>query len=38
MLPLDLHNQVSEAREAACQTTAEYITNLLIEYYEMKEN
>lgn len=37
-LPLDLHQRVCEAREAAGLTTAQYITNLLIEYYEMKEN
>lgn len=28
-VPLSLHAQVSEAREAAGQTTSEYITNLL---------
>lgn len=37
-IPLDLHQKISEAREAAGLTTAQYITNLLIEYYEMKEN
>nr|WP_325258625.1 translation initiation factor 2 [uncultured Oscillibacter sp.] len=37
-IPLSLHEQVSEAREAAGLTTAQYITNLLIEYYEMKKN
>lgn len=37
-LPLDLHQRVCEAREAAGLTTAQYITNLLLEYYEMKEN
>ena len=37
-VPLDLHAQVCEAREAAGQTTSEYITQLLIEYYEMKKN
>ena len=37
-VPLSLHNQVTEAREQLGQTTAEYITNLLTEYYEMKEN
>ena len=35
-IPLSLHTQVSEAREAAGQTTSEYITNLLIEYYNLK--
>ena len=37
-LPIELHQRVCEAREALGQTTAEYITNLLTEYYEMKEN
>ena len=37
-VPLDLHAQVCEAREAAGQTTSEYITQLLVEYYEMKKN
>ena len=37
-VPLDLHAQVCEAREAAGQTTSEYITQLLIEYYEIKKN
>ncbi|MEY8261068.1 hypothetical protein AALA80_12010 [Oscillospiraceae bacterium 50-60] len=35
-IPLSLHTQVSEAREAAGQTTSEYITNLLIEYYNLR--
>ncbi len=38
MIPLDLHEQVSRAREAAGQTTSEYITQLLIEYYKMKKD
>ena len=37
-IPTALHEQVCEAREAAGLTTAQYITNLLIEYYEMKKN
>ena len=37
-LPLDLHQRVCKAREQSGLTTAQYITNLLIEYYEMKEN
>lgn len=37
-IPTALHAQVCEAREQSGLTTAEYITNLLIEYYEMKEN
>ena len=38
MIPLELHEQVSRAREAAGQTTSEYITQLLIEYYKMKKD
>ena len=37
-IPLSLHTQVSEAREALGQTTSEYITNLLIEYYNLKKD
>lgn len=37
-VPISLHNRVTEAKETLGQTTAEYITNLLTEYYEMKEN
>ena len=37
-IPLDLHNRVCEAREQSGLTTAQYITNLLIEYFKMKEN
>ena len=37
-LPLELHQRVCEAREQSGLTTAQYITNLLMEYYEMKEN
>ena len=37
-LPLDLHQRVCEAREKSGLTTAQYITNLLVEYFEMKEN
>ena len=37
-VPISLHIRVTEAREQLGQTTAEYITNLLTEYYEMKEN
>ena len=37
-IPTDLHQRVCEAREESGLTTAQYITNLLIEYYEMKEN
>ena len=37
-ISLDLHQKISEGKEAAGLTTAQYITNLLLEYYEMKEN
>ena len=37
-IPTGLHQRVCEAREQSGLTTAQYITNLLIEYYEMKEN
>ena len=35
-IPLDLHQRVCEAREESGQTTAQYITQLLTEYFEMK--
>ena len=38
MIPLALHQQVSEAKDAAGMTTNEYMTQLLTEYYEMKKN
>ena len=37
-IDIDLHRKITEAKEQAGLTTAEYITNLLIEYFEMKEN
>ena len=37
-IPIDLHQRICEAREQSGLTTAQYITNLLVEYYEMKEN
>ena len=37
-LPLDLHAKVCGERERSGLTTAQYITNLLTEYYKMKEN
>ncbi len=37
-IPLDLYNCISEAREQSGLTTAQYITNLLVEYFKMKEN
>ena len=38
LIPIELHNQVAEAREQLDQTTSEYITNLITEYYKLKEN
>lgn len=35
---LTLHTKVCAEREKEGQTTSEYITQLLTEYYEMKEN
>ena len=37
-IPLDLHAQVYAAKEDTGLTTSEYITQLLIEYYEIKKN
>ena len=37
-IPTDLHDRVSRAKDQAGLTTAQYITNLLTEYFEMKEN
>ncbi len=37
-ISLELHQKISEAREESGLTTAQYITNLVLEYYEMKEN
>ena len=37
-IPIALHEQVSEERERLGQTTSEYITNLIQEYYNMIEN
>lgn len=37
-IDLALHTKVCEERERAGQTTSQYITKLLREYYEMKEN
>ena len=36
--PLDLHAKVCGERERSELTTAQYITNLLTEYYKMKES
>ena len=37
-IPLDLHAQVYAAKESTGLTTSEYITQMLIEYYEIKKN
>ncbi len=37
-ISLDLHRQICEAKEQAGLTTAQYITNLITEYFEMKKN
>ena len=37
-IPIDLHERVSEERERLGQTTSEYITYLIQEYYDMIEN
>ena len=37
-IDLSLHTKVCEEREKAGQTTSQYITQLLVKYYEMKEN
>ena len=37
-IPTALHAQVCEAREESGLTTAQYITELLTEYFKMKEN
>ena len=36
-IDLALHTKVCEEREKAGQTTSQYITQLLMEYYEMKK-
>lgn len=37
-ISLDLHHKISESKEQSGLTTAQYLTNLLTEYFEMKEN
>ena len=37
-IPIDLHERVSKERERLGQTTSEYITNLIQNYYNMMEN
>ena len=38
MIPIALHQLVSESKDAEGMTTSEYIEKLLTEYYEMKKN
>ena len=38
MIPLDLFTRVGAERDKAGQTNSEFITNLLTEYFMMKEN
>ncbi len=37
-VPLALHEKICEQREASGLTTAQYITQILTEYYNQKEN
>ena len=37
-ISLDLHRKICDAKDQAGLTTAQYITILLTEYFEMKEN
>ena len=37
-VPIDLHQKISEAREQAGLTTAQYITALITEYFKKKES
>lgn len=37
-IDLDLHRKISEAREQTGQTTSQYITDLLTEYFKIKES
>jgi hypothetical protein len=37
MIDIDLHRKITEAKDQAGLTTAEYITNLFIEYFEYFE-
>ena len=38
MIPIALHQLVSESKDAEGMTTSEYIEKLITEYYEMKKN
>ena len=37
-ISIDLHRKICNEKDRAGLTTAQYITNLLTEYFEMKEN
>ena len=37
-VPIDLHQRVCEAKDQAGQTTSQYITALITEYFKLKEN
>ena len=37
-ISIDLHRKICEEKDQAGLTTAQYITNLLTEYFEMKKN
>ena len=37
-ISIDLHRKICDAKDQAGLTTAQYITNLLTEYFEIKEN
>ena len=37
-ISIDLHRKICDAKDQAGLTTAQYITNLLTEYFELKEN
>ena len=37
-VPIDLHQRVCEEKDQAGQTTSQYITDLLTEYFKLKEN
>ena len=38
LIPLELHERVTQGKDQAGQTIGQYITNLITEYYTMKEN
>ena len=37
-VPIDLHQRVCEAKDQVGQTTSQYITALITEYFTLKEN